>query len=195
MYKLNENIIHLYNKWKEGYVRKENSFELKVKEFLSNRGMDADRFYISEDGKHLNSSGDVYIDDEDIQDGKFIVPFGKVDGFFVCRYKDSLTSLEGAPEKVKGNFDCHCCDSLLSLKGAPKEVEGKFECFGCPSLTSLEGAPKEVKGDFLCHVCSSLTSLEGLPKKIGGNLYVDVRFKKKIPKNSIISGNIRVWER
>ena len=195
MYKLNENIITLYSKWKEGYTRKENSFELKVKDFLSNRRIDAHIFYISEDGNHLNAYNDVYIYDNEIHDGKLPVPFGKADGDFNCKYIDSLTSLEGAPEKVKGKFDCSCCDSLLSLKGAPKEVEGNFSVWNCTSLTSLEGAPEKVKGDFVCYVCPSLTSLKGLPKEIGGSLYIDVRFKKKIPKNSIISGNIRVWEK
>ena len=166
MDKLNENIITLYSKWKEGYTRKENSFELKVKDFLSNRE-DAGKFKISEDGKHLNAYQDVVIHDEDILDGKFIVPFGEIKGDFDCVGCTSLTSLEGAPKEVKGSFCCYHCTSLTSLEGAPKKVGWSFNCNCCTSLTSLVGAPEEIHRSFECTNCDSLTSLEGAPKKIG----------------------------
>ena len=170
MNKINENIITLYSKWKEGYTRKENSFKLRVQSFLSNRKDDADIFYISADGKHLDASSDVYIFHEDILDGKFIVPFGEVDGFFNCGSCDSLTSLEGAPKEV-GIFICTLCESLTSLEGAPKKVEGSFNCYKCPSLASIED----------------------LPKEIGGDLHIDLRFKGKIPDDVTIKGKIKLY--
>ena len=91
----------------------------------------------------------------------------KVDGIFYCGLCDSLTSLKGAPKKVGGGFYCSCCRSLTSLEGAPKEVRGDFYCNKCTSLTLLEGAPKEVRGDFDCNDCTSLTSLKGAPKYVG----------------------------
>ena len=134
MDKLNENIFHQYNKWKEGYTRKENSFKLKVKEFLSNRTDDAHIFYISEDGKHLNAHDDVYINDKDIHDGKLAIQFGEVKGRFSIS-SNSLVSLEGAPEYVGGiTFNCSHCIGLTSLIGAPKKVKGKFECYYCTSF-------------------------------------------------------------
>ena len=93
--------------------------------------------------------------------------FGVVNGIFDCHDCTSLTSLEGAPEKV-GGFDCSRCTSLTSLEGAPKEVTGSFYCNNCTSLTSLEGAPEKVKYGFNCESCTSLTSLEGAPKEVGG---------------------------
>ena len=168
MGKINENIIHLYNKWKKGYTRKENSFKLRVQIFLSNK-TDVNRYKISEDGKCLNASGNVYILDEDILDGKFIVPFGE----------------------VKGAFDCSDCASLTSLEGAPKEVEGAFECYDCSSLTSLKGAPEKVGDNFDCGSCINLTSIEDLSKEIGMDLYIDKRFKGKIPDDVTIGGKIK----
>ena len=191
MGKLNENIIHLYNKWKEGYTRKENSFKLRVQEFLSNR-VGANKFRISEDGKHIDATCAVYIFDEDIQDGKFIVPFGEVGSYFKCSGCTSLKSLGGAPKKVY-SFNCGKCTSLTSLEGAPEEVISNFNCSECTSLTSLKGAPKIVKWCFNCSGCASLTSLEGLPKLIENNLYIDERFKGQIPKDVIIKGRIK-WK-
>ena len=233
MKQLNENIFHQYNKWKQGYSRKENSFKLRVRNFLSNRE-DANKFKISKDGKHLNASDTVRITDDDISDGKLPVPFGKVNWNFDCMSCTSLTSLEGAPKYVENSFDCNNCENLTSLVGAPEEVGGDFSCSECPNLTSLvgapkkvggifdcsdckklkslEGAPKEVGGAFDCNDCKNLTSLvgvpkkidgyfdcsgcknltslEGLPKEIGGNLYIDGRFKGKIPDDVIVKGEI-----
>ena len=193
MNKLNENIITLYSKWKEGYVRKENNIKLRVKDFLSNKNKkDADIFKISKDGKYLDASGDVYIYDEDIHDGKLPVPFGDVKGAFYCNNCDNLTSLEGAPKEVGGIFNCSNCRNLTSLDGAPKEV-GIFICTLCQSLTSLEGAPKKVEGSFNCYKCPSLASIEDLPKEIGGDLYIDWRFKGKIPDDVTIGGKIKYY--
>ena len=211
MEKINENIINLYNKWKNGYTRKENSFELRVKDFLSNKGY-VNKYKISEDGKHLNVFGDVYIFNNDIHDGKLPVPFGKVDSFFNCsdcrnltslegapkKVGDgfncngcySLTSLEGAPESVDGFFDCSWCDNIASLVGAPENVGGSFYCNRCDNLTSLKGAPKEVGVNFHCDGCPKLESIEDLPKIIGNDLCIDERFKGKIPDDVIVKGEI-----
>ena len=81
--------------------------------------------------------------------------FGTVSEHFYCGYCKSLTSLEGAPQKVGNSFDCSNCESLTSLEGAPKEVGWNFNCSNCESLTSLEGAPKEVGWSFICSNCGT----------------------------------------
>ena len=122
------------------------------------------------DGKYVvDSKGNIEVKNKSITNltnGCFV--WGKVDGEFDCIYCTSLTSLEGAPEKVGDDFVCYWCASLTSLKGAPKEVGGKFDCCDCVSLTSLEGIPEEIDWDFICRGCTSLTSLKGAPKEVGG---------------------------
>ena len=190
MEKINENIFHQYNKWKQGYSRKENSFKQRVQNFLSNRE-DADIYSISKDSKYLNAYYNVVIHDEDIRDGKLPVPFGEIRGDFECSRCDSLISLEGAPKKVGKNFNCSKCKNLLSLEGAPKELGGAFDCSDCEKLTSLVGVPKKIHGYFDCSGCENLTSLEYLPKEIAGDLYIGKRFKGKIPEDVIVKGVIQ----
>ena len=126
MNKLNENIFHQYNKWKSGYVRKENSLQLRLQKFLDEyEDRNVDWYHISEDGKHVDCDINVYINDIDLIDGKFPFPFGK----------------------IKGEFGCWNCKSLISLEGAPKEVSGFFVFCGCENLTSIEGLPKEIGGN------------------------------------------------
>ena len=168
MNKLNENIFHLYDKWKQGYVRKENSLQLRLQNFLDVYKVNKKSvFYdkmpkctISEDGRKVNVRGSVniLIRDEYLINGKLPIPFAE----------------------VKGIFNINGCDDLISLEGAPEKVGGDFDCRGCPNLTSLKGAPEKVGGDFLCSECKSLKSFDGLPKKIGGYLVVDDKFKKKL---------------
>jgi len=98
-----------------------------------------------------------------IKDGKFLIKFGRVKGFFSCS-GNKLTSLEGAPKYVGGSFDCSH-NKLTSLEGAPKYVGGSFSC-AFNKLTSLEGAPERVEGGFYCHD-NKLTSLKGAPKYVG----------------------------
>ena len=76
---------------------------------------------------------------------------------------------------IKNNFSCSNCTSLTSLNGAPQKVGRDFVCSSCTSLTSLEGAPKEVSGDFSCSYCTSLTSLEGAPQKVRKDFCNDVQ--------------------
>ena len=147
---LNENIFHQYNKWKTGYVRKENSLQIKLDNFLSNKHSGVYR--ISEDGKHVDCDNTVIIWDSDLINGKLPFPFGKVKGTFKCSCRE-LTSLEGAPKEVSGGFWIHSCTNLTSLVGAPKKVGHAFECNDCLKLTSLEGAPKEVGYRFACSGC------------------------------------------
>jgi hypothetical protein len=102
-----------------------------------------------------------------IEDGRFIIKFGRVGGNFVCS-DNKLISLEGAPKYVNGWFDCSN-NQLISLKGAPKYVGGDFYC-EYNNLTSLKGAPERVEGSFICSY-NNLTSLEGAPKYVGGSFY------------------------
>ena len=176
---LNENIFHQYNKWKTGYVRKENSLQLRLQKFLDYYKVNKNSvFYckmpkctISKDGRKVNVNGlvNILIHDEYLINGKLPFPFGDVKEIFNVNSCDDLISLEGAPEKVGKSFFCECCHNLTSLKGAPKKVGRNFDCSYCDKLTSLEGAPEKVGGDFVCSGCKSLTSLEGAPEEVGGN--------------------------
>ena len=169
MNKLNENIFNQYNKWKKGYVRKENSLQMRLDNFLSNKHSGVYR--ISEDGKHVDCDNTVIIWNSDLINGKLPFPFGKVKGTFKCTCKD-LISLEGAPKEIGGNFKFYLCPNLTSLVGAPKEVGKSFSCNNCPKLTSLEGAPEKVGGDFSCQK-TSIKSLEGAPINVGGDFICD----------------------
>ena len=203
MNKLNENIFHQYNKWKTGYERKENSFRMRLQNWIINHNFNESDFSISEDGKYVNCNTDLCLYDSHLIGGKFPFPFGEINGFFNCAECSDLISLEGAPQKVKTGFNCSQCYSLTSLVGAPKEVGGSFTCSHCLKLTSLEGAPEEVNGCFDCSECSKLTSLKGAPKEVGESfnckhcysltslkglptiihtLYIDEDMKNKLPE-------------
>ena len=179
MNKLNENIFHLYDKWKQGYVRKENSLQLRLQNFLDVYKVNKKSvFYdkmpkctISEDGQKVNVKGlvNILIRDEYLINGKLPIPFAEVKGIFNINGCDDLISLEGAPEKVGKNFLCDCCVNLTSLKGAPEKIGRRFDCSYCDKITSLEGAPEKVGGDFDCRGCPNLTSLKGAPEKVGGD--------------------------
>ena len=95
------------------------------------------------------------------------VRFGSVSGDFSCS-RNSLTSLEGAPQHVGRDFICSDND-LTSLEGLPDgfKVDGGFSCTG-NELKSLEGAPQRVDGHFYCSY-NDLTSLEDAPQHVGGD--------------------------
>jgi hypothetical protein len=135
----------------------------------------------------VDVEGDFDCSDQGLIDFKG-VRFGEVSRDFNC-FRNSLTSLEGAPQSVGGDFDCSR-NKLTSLKGAPQSVGVDFDCshnrltslegapqkargyFACGHnmLTSLKGAPQQVRFDFnLSH--NQLTSLEGAPRYVGGYLH------------------------
>jgi len=103
-----------------------------------------------------------------IENGKFTIPFGTIEGNFLCR-KVGLTTLTGCPKVVKGTFDCSE-NSITSLAGSPDEVS-IFIATGNKSLASLSGGPKKIIGiitpqksqnEHIYDVSScSLTSLDG----------------------------------
>ena len=129
------------------------------------------------------------------------VRFGSVSGHFNCS-KNSLTSLEGAPQSVGGSFDCSI-NELKSLEGAPQSVGGSFDCssnklksleglpdgfsagtdFDCSNneLKSLKGLPDvfKVNGYFDCSR-NELTSLEGAPQSVGGAFYCSINELKSL---------------
>jgi hypothetical protein len=127
-----------------------------------------------------------------VKDGRFIIKFGKVKGYFDCS-SSKLTSLEGAPKYVGGYFNCSY-NNLTSLEGAPKYVGGGFYC-SFNKLTSLEGAPKYVGENFDCS-SNKLTSLEGAPKYVGGDFVCfdnPVKFtEEEVRKVSEVKGEIFV---
>ena len=156
----------LYESLLDDFDNIDKSIDLKqiVKDWIKNNYKRATLLKISnkpnKDGKFEVSADVVIIDNKSLTsltNDMFI--WKKVESFN-CSNCTSLTSLEGAPEKVGGDFSCIHCDSLTSLEGAPKKVDRHFYCNSCNSLTSLEGAPKEVGGDFYCIHCASLKSYE-----------------------------------
>ena len=92
------------------------------------------------------------------------VRFGRVNLHFNCS-NNSLTSLEGAPQRVDGYFNCSH-NELESLKGCPKYVGRGFDC-GKNKLKSLKDAPDYVGEHFDCSR-NELTSLEGAPNRVNG---------------------------
>lgn len=78
-----------------------------------------------------------------VENGKFTIKFGKIEGNFICRGV-KLTSLEGGPKIVNGTCD-YSKNDITSLTGAPDEVV-KFIADDNPKLTTLAGGPKKIKG-------------------------------------------------
>ena len=106
-----------------GKERKEDKAN-RIQEFIANQPESAS-IYIT-DGNVINSKGSIFIRNTDLINGKLPFKFGRVDGDFDCSECTSLTSLDGAPQKVGGDFRCSDCPSLKSLEGAPQEVGGKI---------------------------------------------------------------------
>ena len=96
----------------------------RIQEFINNQPESAS-IYIT-DGNVINSKSNITIRDTDLVDGKLPFKFGRVDKNFICMKCTSLTTLEGAPQKVAGDFDCRMCTSLKSLEDAPKKIGGRF---------------------------------------------------------------------
>lgn len=90
---------------------------------------------------------------------------GKVyKGSITISEKDTITSLEGAPEEVIGGF--YVFDQPLgTLKHLPKKISDDLN-ISHNELTSLEGCPEEIGGYFDCSG-NKIKSLKGGPKKIG----------------------------
>ena len=169
MDKLNENIFHLYDKWKKGYVRKEKSVKMKLQEFLANREYYTYKPYRESDFSISEGGDKVDVNIEDFQlTGNFEklpFPIGKCKKLTIaCCFK--LKSLEGCPDEA---YDCtiRWCNELKSLKGAPKNVKHDFTCKDNATLESLDGCPKTVGGKCEISQNMSLTSLIGAPEKVG----------------------------
>ena len=96
----------------------------RIQEFIDKQ-RNPESIYIT-DGNVINSKGSIFIRNTDLINGKLPFKFGRVDGYFDCDGCPSLTSLEGAPQKVGGNFYCSNCPSLTSHEGAPKKIGGRF---------------------------------------------------------------------
>ena len=96
----------------------------RIQEFINNQS-NPESIYIT-DGNVFNSKSSIFIRDTDLINGKLPFKFGRVDKNFICMKCTSLTSLEGAPQKVGGDFRCSDCPSLKSLEGAPKKLGGKI---------------------------------------------------------------------
>ena len=114
----------------------------------------------------VDVDGYFYCQEQDLSDFEG-VRFGAVSRIFNCS-NNSLTSLEGAPQRIGKAFDCSE-NQLTSLEGAPQSVGGAFFC-SVNQLTSLKGAPQEVGGDFVCD-SNQLTTLKGAPQKVEGDFY------------------------
>lgn len=227
MNKLNENIFHQYNKWKTGYVRKENSILVRINQFLSveriandvrkgnfekiisdytinyeDGNYSIDINMDEKDGNYNDIS--VHIFESDLINGELPFKFGKINASFCidCDVKSlknspdfirgglvlddctSLTSLVGITQQVDWSLNLIRCKSITSLEGLCKEKKSyhSINCDECSNLETLNGAPIEIDGYFSCSKCPALVSLDGLPEIIHGTLYVDKRFKGKIPE-------------
>ena len=161
MKQINENIIHLYNKWKEGYVRKENDIKNRIKNFLNGRD-DIKDFAISEDGKSVSYIGGdyLYIYDNDLINGEIPIPFDTVFNSIIFNCK-TLKSLKNAPKHVVGGLYLNDVPELKSLDGYIEQVDGVVMIVKC-GLTSLDNFPSANKECYFMD-CNNISSLKGLP--------------------------------
>lgn len=145
--------INLFRGWvvKDGQVQKDKKGNPKTNgdKTPQLRISDSAEVTIDSNGA-ISIKGDVTINISNksdkvklIENGKFTVPFGTIDGNFLCR-KVGLTTLTGCPKVVKATFDCSE-NSITSLAGSPDEV-GVFIATGNKSLASLSGGPKKIIG-------------------------------------------------
>ena len=76
---LNENIFHQYNKWKTGYVRKENSLQMRLQNFINNHEFKSDLFEIEETSEKtfVVNVQDDYDNELKINDKVLVVHFEK----------------------------------------------------------------------------------------------------------------------
>lgn len=82
-----------------------------------------------------------------VKDGKMLIKFSKVDGYFNCS-DIGLTTLENSPKTVNGTFDCSK-NQLKSLKGGPEEVVAFIadgNQLGAAGGTGLQYSPKKIIG-------------------------------------------------
>lgn len=170
--------INLFRGWvvKDGQVQKDKNGNPKTNGDKTPQLRISDTAEVTIDSNgSVSIKGDVTINISNksdkvklIENGKFTVPFGTIDGNFLCR-KVGLTSLTGCPKVVKGTFDCSE-NSITTLAGSPDEV-GIFIATGNKSLTNLSGSPKKILGittpsksqnEYIYDVSScALTSLDG----------------------------------
>jgi hypothetical protein len=145
--------INLFRGWvvKDGQVQKDKKGNPKTNGDKTPQLRISDSAEVTIDANgSVSIKGDVTINISNksdkvklIENGKFTVPFGTIDGNFLCR-KVGLTTLTGCPKVVKGTFDCSE-NSITSLAGSPDEV-GIFIATGNKSLASLSGGPKKIIG-------------------------------------------------
>ena len=83
-------------------------------------------YTIDEKTFEINSSSSITINNKKLVVFPSYIRFGAVRGDFICGGCSSLTSLEGAPEKVSVDFSCVGCTSLTSLKGISTHINGKI---------------------------------------------------------------------
>ena len=169
MKSLNENIFHQYNKWKTGYVRKENDVKIRMQTFIEEHHIK--NYSIITDKKKGIKYLNVYdplntirIHDEDLVNGKLPFKFGEISDGLMFLDCETLISLEGAPKKIDKFINIQNCPNLTSLKGAPQEGVSMILLINCGKLVSLEGLPKIIDGRFSIRECSSLKTLKGAPK-------------------------------
>jgi hypothetical protein len=74
-----------------------------------------------------NCNNDFCVDRELVYNGKLIIRFNKINGYFICQNLN-LTSLKNCPKIVNVWFDCSW-NKLTSLKYSPETVNGSFHCW------------------------------------------------------------------
>jgi hypothetical protein len=185
------------NKIDESKVKEEDVsmslFKQPSKEDFKNKLLIKLKLKKNEDGSY-DCDKDLEVHDRLVENGKLIISFNKVNGYFNCSNAQLIT-LENGPKKVNGWFDCSS-NKLTSLEGCPKIVNGDFWCSHnklkslkyCPEivygsfycnqneLTSLRHCPEIINGSFLCNH-NKLTSLEYCPKQVDGHF--DCRYNSK----------------
>ena len=117
------------------------------------------KWKLNSDTGLIDVDGSFHCDHKNLDDFKGL-RFGKISGYFSCKY-NKLKTLDGSPREVGEGFDCDH-NNLKTLDGSPIEVGGNFTCMRNP-LISLEGASLKIEGSFTFPIPPSLDKKWGFP--------------------------------
>ena len=99
-----------------------------------------ENYTINNDGT-VDVDGDVHLYKKGLT--KLPLKFGRVSGFFTCRY-NKINTFEGSPKWIGGDFDCGY-NQLITLEGGPKTVIGSYWCNN-NQLVNFKGFPEDFEG-------------------------------------------------
>lgn len=112
-----------------------------------------------------DSNSFLHIEADEICNGHFPVPLGKIEGGFKCTGCYELTSLVNGPIEVSQKVDLTADKNLKSLAGLPKTIGTNLD-LTWTGIRNLKGIPQNFSGSLYIDECNSLTGLEGCSRKV-----------------------------